>query len=235
MTSFKTLLFDIDDTLFDFSTWWEEGLKETLSTYPLTSQFEKNILWRTFKHYSDSLWPLYLSGKLSMDEYRKLRLIECMKEFKCIMSEVIAEDFIQTNNEISLNFLKPNYITLDILNELKKHYTIGIITNGSRSIQLEKLKRLGLLEIIHEKEIFISEHIGYEKPEPEIFHYALKYMKTSSKNTLCIGDSWELDVIGGMNLGINTIWYNPIEKAPKTEHQPFAIIKNLEMLKAILI
>jgi len=60
------------------------------------------------------------------------------------------------------------------------------------------------------KEIIISEEVGVSKPDPAIFHYALRHFSTlDPRNMLMIGDNLHSDILGGKNSGIDTCWYNP--------------------------
>ncbi|WP_083979008.1 HAD hydrolase-like protein [Bacillus alveayuensis] len=59
------------------------------------------------------------------------------------------------------------------LKDLKKTYKLGIITNGKASEQREKIAKLHLFELFTEREIFISEEMGLEKPQIEAFHTPL--------------------------------------------------------------
>jgi len=59
------------------------------------------------------------------------------------------------------------------------------------------------------KKVFVSEVIGAQKPKRAIFEYALKSMNARKMNSLMIGDSWEADILGAMQFGIDQIYYSP--------------------------
>ena len=87
-----------------------------------------------------------------------------------------------------------------------------IITNG---IKLVQDGRLGSSEIKkYFENVFISEEIGYEKPSKEFFDVVAKNIPDfSSSRSLVIGDSLTSDILGGINAGIDTCWFNPSKKA----------------------
>ena len=57
--------------------------------------------------------------------------------------------------------------------------------------------------------IFISEKIGFNKPDKEFFDVCFsKIPDFSEKETVIVGDSLTSDIAGGKNVGIITIWFN---------------------------
>jgi len=60
------------------------------------------------------------------------------------------------------------------------------------------------------KHIIISQEIGCSKPSIEIFTHAFELMGQPCKSeVLMIGDNLGSDVQGGINYGIDTLWFNP--------------------------
>lgn len=58
--------------------------------------------------------------------------------------------------------------------------------------------------------IFISEAIGYEKPDIKFFESCFEMINKFDKNqTVIVGDNLKADIKGGQQAGIKTIWYNP--------------------------
>ena len=80
--------------------------------------------------------------------------------------------------------------------------------------QSKKLRLSGLGELVDG--IFLSEHIGVEKPNIEFFDKVLEEIKPADRSSiLIVGDSLTSDIQGGNNAGIVTCWYNPLgDKAP---------------------
>jgi len=73
LNKFTLLLFDLDDTLLDFSAYWDVAIKDTMRIHYATQGLDTDILFRYFKERSDSLWPLYQQKVLSLKDYRRLR------------------------------------------------------------------------------------------------------------------------------------------------------------------
>ena len=53
-----------------------------------------------------------------------------------------------------------------------------------------------------------SEEVGYKKPNPIIFNYALEKANAVNTSSLMIGDSYQADILGAINVGINAILFN---------------------------
>ena len=94
------------------------------------------------------------------------------------------------------------------------------------------------LFIIHKHffdDIFISEEIGFSKPEPEIFEYSVKKLGDFEKNEiLMIGDNLVADIMGGINFGVDTCWVNLKNKENNKEIVPKYEINNLLELLEVL-
>ena len=81
--------------------------------------------------------------------------------------------------------------------------------------------------------VFVSEDAGHQKPEKEYFDYVVDNIPETDKNKmLIIGDSQSSDILGGINSGIKTCWFNPDKLTAK---YPCDLeINSLEQLKEIL-
>ena len=74
--------------------------------------------------------------------------------------------------------------------------------------QYKRIEKSGL-EPYFEK-VFVSEDAGHQKPEKEYFEYVLANIPEKDKaKILIVGDSQSSDILGGINIGIDTCWYNP--------------------------
>ena len=82
---------------------------------------------------------------------------------------------------------------------------------------------------------FISEEVGYQKPQKEFFDFCFSHMEDCDREkTLIIGDSLKSDIQGGNNAGIDTCWYNPGRKAGEPQIHVDMEIHALEELMELL-
>ena len=112
---------------------------------------------------------------------------------------------------------------LDTLRWLKgRGYRLGAVTNrgycGPRFLQ--EMEDLGLAELF--EVVAISCQIGYMKPHPRIFAYALDRMGTGPGEAVMVGDSPRADVQGARALGMTAVWRRPPAGEPveETEDKP---------------
>jgi putative hydrolase of the HAD superfamily len=119
---------------------------------------------------------------------------------------------------------------LEILKYLSDKYTLHIITNGFKEVQHLKISNSGLKHFF--THIHISEEIGFKKPDPEIFNYAVRMAKVAPEECIMIGDNLETDIAGAENAGIVPVYFNPNSEISerKITHE----IRHLDELRSIL-
>jgi FMN phosphatase YigB (HAD superfamily) len=83
---------------------------------------------------------------------------------------------------------------------------VGIVTNGPKDVQRAKLSHLGLAHWVDF--VVISEEFGLAKPDPAIFHEALRLAGATPGDAVVVGDSPEFDIAGAQRAGIRSIWMN---------------------------
>ncbi|WP_121664986.1 HAD family hydrolase [Metabacillus litoralis] len=118
--------------------------------------------------------------------------------------------------------------TINIVNNIKKHVKVAIITNGSTQRQKDKITNTNLISCFDT--IIISEEVGYSKPDKRIFDLALNKLNVNPEAALFIGDDIEKDISGCQNANIKGIWYNPHRIKNDTEIKPYAEINSFDKL-----
>lgn len=233
MKPFKALLFDLDDTLYDFSGNWERALQKTFGEHPLTGGLDQLAVIAAFNHYSTLHWSLVHTGAITFDEYRFKRLASALADFRISLGQ---EDFLHFNAvfiENNLTQIRRNDSLIRLMEDWAESYRLGIITNGPADLAGKKVKRLGLEELFPDECIVVSGRTGYAKPQEEIFHYGLNKLGVASHEAVFIGDSWEDDVTGAVKAGLAAIWLAKEEgaaaKSPDVE--PLAVIHALAEAK----
>lgn len=119
--------------------------------------------------------------------------------------------------------------TIEILEYLKQNYILHIITNGFHEVQQNKLDNSNITNYF--KTITNSEIAGVKKPNPQIFHFALQQAKVKPEASIMIGDDFEADILGALNVNMDAILI--VSKLQQTEHN-IKSISNLIDLKDYL-
>lgn len=112
-----------------------------------------------------------------------------------------------TYHNIKFAMLKLEPESFSILLYLKsKNYKVGLITNGKKLKQWEKLVRLGVYPFFDV--VVTSEEAGVEKPDPEIFKIAMDKLGVTSDTSLMIGNKFDVDIMGAYNAGMQSMIIN---------------------------
>jgi YjjG family noncanonical pyrimidine nucleotidase len=207
LKKYTHLFFDLDNTIWDFDANSYDALHEALKKKGLLDKIGAyDDYYKIFASVSERLWSLYREGKLAKAVLRVQRFEESFEKNGTPfpgMEESVSEAYLA---EI------PGLTRLvegarGVLDYLHGKYEMAIITNGSREMQNRKIIQSGLLKYF--RKIFVSEEIGAPKPKKAIFDHAVKSMNARKRNSLMIGDSWEADILGAMQCGIDQIYYSP--------------------------
>jgi putative hydrolase of the HAD superfamily len=207
MKKYRHLFFDLDHTLWDFATNERLTLNELFDKYDLRHYFKSfNEFYERYVPINTSLWEKYRNWeirKIDLSIGRFHQTFQTAGLDNIEMAELFSNEFVATNSQ------KTNVVpfTFDLLEYLKPHYTMHIITNGFTESQKVKLERSGLKPYF--KKVFISEEIGVQKPKKGFFEYALKSCNAKKTESLVIGDSLEIDILGAKNFGLDHVYYNP--------------------------
>jgi len=203
----KAVLFDLDDTLFDHRYSMRTGLAALQKKYELFSALTLD----EFEHQHIRLMneihlSRILNGELTLEEGRTLRFKRAFNIFGIDAPDELANDAAGFYREtyLSVTRLKPGAEAL--LKEIKKQYKTGIVTNNLIDEQRRKLKECNIDKYIDV--MVTSEDVGATKPDALIFNTALKRLDCSPGETIMIGDSWEVDIMGAHRLGMKCIWVN---------------------------
>ena len=225
---YTDLLFDLDDTLLDFGATETQALRLLFATYNLemTPQLEKD-----YKKFNQSLWKKLELGTLSRKE-----LLE--KRFSTFFKEHLALDVdgIATGKQYT-SFLAQGHQQIkgakELLQDLKKAgYQLHVVTNGNKNIQYKRLDDSHFNRFFDT--IVISEEIGYQKPTKQFFEHIFNKLDLVPNQAIIIGDSLSSDIKGGINAGIDTLWYNPAQITNNSTIQPTYEIHKLEQIKEIV-
>jgi 2-haloacid dehalogenase len=199
------LLFDADDTLFDFPKAEANALKWTLEQAGLPFQPEFVSLYARF---NQQVWREFERGEVTSQELR-------VKRFSLFLDEVHLNSDPQKVSPLYLRNLARGADLLDgaleVVSALKGRYHLALVTNGLKDVQRPRLGNSALANSF--ERVFISEELGAVKPTREYFDIVFENIGQPLKNkVLIIGDSLTSDMRGGVDYGIHTCWYNPTGK-----------------------
>jgi HAD superfamily hydrolase (TIGR01509 family) len=203
----ETVLFDLDDTLFDHSRAVDSALRRARELFP---ELRRRRLGDLRTHYNTSLFATFrrvISGSLTAEEGRTLRFEELFRYCGHSVPTKIARECGQIYRQTYQESRSPVPGAATLLRMLRSaSTTIGIVTNNTREEQEEKLRVIGLDQLIDF--MVTSEETRIQKPDPRIFRCALELGDAPPDRTVMVGDSWESDVMGAKGAGIHAVWLN---------------------------
>ncbi|ALS99890.1 pyrimidine 5'-nucleotidase [Lacimicrobium alkaliphilum] len=220
---YQWILFDADDTLFDFDAF--AGLRLAFARFELDfAEQDFNL----FLDVSMPLWRDYQEGRISSAELQRRRF-EHWAARHGLDASVINEAFVEAMADSSR--LLPG--AAELLEALAGKATLGIITNGFTQMQQPRLDNNKVSH--HFEHLVISEQVGVAKPHPDIFEHTFKLLGNPPKdNILMVGDNPHADVQGGINAGIHTCWLNHHGQARPEGITPHHEVQDLHQLRALL-
>lgn len=226
---YKYLLFDADNTLFDFDFSEKQAFLSLNKLY--RAAFGEDT-YEVYHKINDSLWKMLERGEI---EKPCLRL-ERFRKYLSSLGQTFDEDIITLlakNFQLSLSH---NSTLIDGVGEtiryLSQKYKIYIITNGISHVQTGRFNASVLKEYV--ERLFISEEIGYDKPDNRFFERVLYEIGDSDKSSyLVIGDSLSSDIDGALGYDIDCIYYDPSDADCGGRHVTYRI-KDIRELMDIL-
>ena len=206
----STILWDVDGTLLDFIAAENAAIKTLFGEFNLGQCSDEMI--KRYSEINKTYWQRLERGEITKQEV----LVGRFKEF--FKSEGIDISVVEEFNSLYQLRLGDTIVyhddSLEIIKSLQGRVRQYVVSNGTVEAQSKKLRLSGLGELVDG--IFLSEHIGVEKPNIEFFDKVLEEIKPADRSSiLIVGDSLTSDIQGGNNAGIVTCWYNPLgDKAP---------------------
>ncbi|ELY51208.1 HAD family hydrolase [Natronococcus jeotgali] len=122
----------------------------------------------------------------------------------------------------------------DALERARDRGRVGLITNGGRETQIQKLRALGI-EDAFDVRVYTDPNAGvYPKPDAAPFERALGALEASPERAIHVGDSLRADVAGANAMGLDSAWIDPGRGDGAREHEPTYELDSLAGLASIV-
>ncbi len=203
MNNYDILLFDADNTLFDFSAAERECFFDLAPAFNIPA---KQSVYEAYRKFNLESWKDIEKGILDK-EFLLLRRYKRLFEFLNIHGDekALNQAFLEKLAEKSILFPYAQTLLNNLLAAKKR---IFLITNGVASVQYGRLNSSPVKNVF--EKVFISEEIGASKPDKKFFDYVEANISHFDKEkTIVIGDSLSSDIAGANNAELDCIWYDP--------------------------
>ncbi|HJI69609.1 MAG TPA: YjjG family noncanonical pyrimidine nucleotidase [Oscillospiraceae bacterium] len=223
----RNVLFDLDDTLFDFHKAEKIALTKTLVHFGIDPTEETLALYSTI---NAAHWKRLELGEISREEVKVGRYRELFETIGVECDPVKATAYYESMLAIGHYFMPG---APELLEELYRKYRLYIVSNGTAKVQEGRIGSSGIAKYMDG--IFISQILGANKPDKQFFDICFAEIPDFSlSETVIIGDSLSSDIKGGINAGITTVWFNPKGIENDSDIKPDYTIKELSEVPGLL-
>jgi len=200
----KHIFFDLDHTLWDFDRNSALTFKKIFYKHSITADYDQFI--ESYTPINLKYWKLYREEKIEKENLRYRRLKDTFDSIEFEISDevinLLSEDYITYLT--TFNHLFEG--TQELLQSLGSRYKLHIITNGFDQAQKKKMEASKISHYFNT--VTNAELAGVKKPNPIIFNHALKLARAKPEESIMIGDSYEADILGALNVGLDVIHFN---------------------------
>jgi putative hydrolase of the HAD superfamily len=232
MSSIRAVVWDVDDTLFDYRAADRSGIAAHVAAEGLSSAFESpdHALARWFE-VTETHWARVASGELTYEEHCRER-VRAFTGRELDDAEADAWFARYIAHYESAWALFPDFLpALDALVPSHRH---AVLSNSSLLVQERKLRALGVLDRF--ETVLCAVDLGVSKPAPEAFHAACEALGLEPGQVAYVGDHPEIDARGAAEAGLLSVWIDRYgEEPPVDAPQPsWRRIRSLAELPGVL-
>ena len=196
------LLFDADNTLFDFDRSNRAAFDAVCAAFDLPDDEE---VFALYERCNNAMWTAFDRGECTKD-------FLVVQRFRNFFAALGVDRDPAACNELHLHTLGRQSFLLphaeEVCRELSRSHKLYLVTNAVASVQRGRLAKSPIVPDI--TAAFISEEAGAAKPSAAYFDYVFARIDgITRENCLVIGDSISSDIRGANNYGLPCCWYNP--------------------------
>lgn len=226
MGKYADLLFDADETLFDFAACEERAFFSSAKSMNIAVD---GAAYRMYSEINDALWKAHERQEITREDILRLRYTRLLEAMGLDRAPGVEWN---RRYEIALSqtaILFPD--TKAVCTRLAQKFRLSVITNGLSHVQRGRMALSGIADLFGDR-LFISGEIGYPKPDLRFFEGVSSRLPDMDRTrALVIGDSPTGDLEGARRAGIDAILIDRRELHPGGDVRAIARICNLEELE----
>ncbi|MFD4629787.1 HAD family hydrolase [Streptomyces sp. NPDC058284] len=226
----KAVVWDIDDTIFDYARADTTGMRAHLSAEGLLERYESAEraldLW---KGLTERHWARFGAGGVTFEQQRRDRVRDFLDAPELSDADADAWFARYVGHYESAWSLFPD--TLPTLDALAGDYRQAVLSNSALAVQDRKLTILGIRS--HFEAVLCAADLGFSKPAAEAFGAVCTTLGLAPAEIAYVGDQPEIDARGARDAGLLGIWLDrdgSARDAPAGVHR----ISRLSELPALL-
>ncbi|MEU6573800.1 HAD family hydrolase [Streptomyces sp. NPDC046805] len=200
--SIRAVVWDVDDTLFDYTSADRAGMRAHLSAEGLVDgpgSVERAM--ERWREVTDRQWARFGAGKATFEEQRRDRVREFLD---APLSDADADDWLRryiVHYEAAWALFPDVLPALDTLAASHRH---AVLSNSSLKVQEYKLRTLGVRDRF--EAVLCAAELGVSKPEAGAFLAACAALDLPPHEVAYVGDHPEIDGRGAAEAGLLSVW-----------------------------
>ncbi len=195
MEHIRVILFDMYGTLVDIKT--NEHRDDVFDSLSRFLEYRRVFIpgWELKELYFDQINQQLAKSRERYPEVDIARAIEHVLEKRgSTNNRNLSMIVTQLYRSLCREHLRLYSDTFWTLNEFRKRYRLGIISDAQRLFCKPELRTLRLENFF--EVIVISSDFGFRKPDPRLFNIAMDLFDVKPSEAAYIGNSYQTDVIG---------------------------------------
>lgn len=227
---YRHLFFDLDHTLWDFEANSRAVLAELHADLRLGAMgIERADFIAVYEEVNAALWGRHEEGVIPKEVLRALRFKQALCRFG-VQDAGLAKQLEETYMERCPKRAALIPGALGLLEDLRPHYHLHIITNGFTEVQAVKMNASGIRGFFGV--VLTSEMAGAAKPSLKIFRHAMRSAGAKAHESLMIGDNARADIAGSRRAGMDQAHFSPVGAGdPEATYR----IAQLDALRPLLL
>jgi HAD superfamily hydrolase (TIGR01509 family) len=196
----------MDDTLFDHSLTCRAALAEVRTEDSRFTSRSLDELWHEYSRLLDDHAPDISAPPSVYTHHRAERFRRLASLCGWTLDPSEAEGISRLYRKKYQRLRRPVPGASDFVRRIAQSARVGMVTNNEYREQREKLRFLGLTDVVDPLVVSAREQVA--KPDPHIFEIALDRADALPEETVMVGDSWRNDVLGARAARIRPVWFN---------------------------
>ena len=230
MRPYDYILLDADNTLFDFDRAEYLALKDTARGLLGLELTDEQVA--LYSEINRSYWRRFERGEVQRPDF-------LLDRFRDYLSLLGCTADIAVFNRTYMASLGSFGVLFPGAQAFVRHLTeaglvTAVITNGASVTQHRRFDTSPIRPLL--RDVFISEELGVQKPEAAYFDRVCAALGIADRRrAVVVGDTLSSDILGGINAGMDTIWYNPKNLPPRPDIIPTRRADTYEALEQLLL
>ncbi|CAM5699848.1 HAD family hydrolase OS=Streptomyces alboniger OX=132473 GN=CP975_25575 PE=4 SV=1 [Streptomyces alboniger] len=226
----KAVVWDIDDTIFDYARADATGMHLHLTAEGLLERYESAeralLRWKEITHRH---WTRFSAGGVTFQQQRRDRVRDFLEAPGLADTDVDAWYERYVRHYESAWSLFPD--TVPALDALADGYRHAVLSNSALIVQDRKLRMLGVRDRF--EAVLCAADLGVSKPAAEAFLAVCAHLGLAPDETAYVGDQPEIDARGARDAGLLGIW---LDRGGAAGEGPAGVhrIRGLSELPALL-